>query len=51
MTTYLLVEDDLTAQGLGFTSEWLILALLWAVRERRVLTRPGYGERVRPSVP
>ena len=34
---FLLVEDDLQSQGLGFSSEWLILALLYALRERRVL--------------
>lgn len=36
-TRWLLVEDDLHAQGLGYTSEWLILALLYAARERRVM--------------
>lgn len=33
----LLVEDDLTGQGLGMTSDWLSAALLWAVKEGRVL--------------
>jgi hypothetical protein len=33
----LLVEDDLQAQGLGMTAEYLALALLLALRERRVL--------------
>ena len=33
----LIVEDDLRGQGLGYSREWYVLVLLWAMHERRVL--------------
>ena len=44
-TRHLLVEDDLRGQGLGYTREYLVLMLLWAVKERRVMREDALGDR------